>query len=199
MIPVPTTFRTPSASVMTREITMPVFVESKYDTGSRSTCACTRLRMSVMARWPATLTTCDSENDVTAWISVAPATASASGMSRSGRCLPITVSIRYFELPGNTNPASRLTTMSDSPMTSDCRCSAISSRASRQARFGSSGFLTVAPPAATEAPRRLPRSAERAPGSRGMLTPQDSSREGPRARPVAAGARPWWPPYPGLA
>ena len=36
--PVPTRLRTPSASVMMREISMPVFVESKYATGSRVTC-----------------------------------------------------------------------------------------------------------------------------------------------------------------
>ena len=44
---------------MMREMRTPVFVESKYETGSRSTCACTRFRISVIARCAATLTTCD--------------------------------------------------------------------------------------------------------------------------------------------
>ena len=48
--PVPTRFRTPSASLMIREIKTPVFVESKYDTGRRRTCACTRFRTAPMNR-----------------------------------------------------------------------------------------------------------------------------------------------------
>ena len=66
MSPVPTRLRTPSASVMMREMRTPVFVESKYEIGRRSTCACTRLRISVIARCAAMLTTCDSANDVPA-------------------------------------------------------------------------------------------------------------------------------------
>ena len=37
MSPVPTMLRTPSASLMTREMRTPVFVESKYETGRRTT------------------------------------------------------------------------------------------------------------------------------------------------------------------
>ena len=48
--PVPTRLRMPSASVMIREIRMPVLVESKYEIGKRNTNACIDLRMSVMAR-----------------------------------------------------------------------------------------------------------------------------------------------------
>ncbi len=77
--PVPTRFLIPSASVMMREISTPVLVESKYLTGSRLTCACTALRMSVMARCAMTPNTCDSANEVPAWTSVATPTAAASG------------------------------------------------------------------------------------------------------------------------
>ena len=56
----------PSASVMMREIRMPVCVESKKRTGRRSTCACTRRRMSAIARCAATPSTCDSANEVAA-------------------------------------------------------------------------------------------------------------------------------------
>jgi hypothetical protein len=55
--PVPTRFRMPSASVMMREISAPVLVPSKYDTGSRRTCRWSAMRMSVMARCAAMLTT----------------------------------------------------------------------------------------------------------------------------------------------
>jgi hypothetical protein len=68
----------PSASDMMREMSTPVFVESKYPTGSRSTCSCTLLRSSVMARCAAMLITCDRPNDVTACTAVASSTASAS-------------------------------------------------------------------------------------------------------------------------
>ena len=44
---------------MMREMSTPVFVESKYETGRRSMCACTRFRISVIARCAAMLTTCD--------------------------------------------------------------------------------------------------------------------------------------------
>jgi hypothetical protein len=59
--PVPTRFRIPSASFMIREMSTPLWVLSKYATGSRSTCACTRLRISVIARCAATLITWVSE------------------------------------------------------------------------------------------------------------------------------------------
>jgi len=58
--------RTPSASDMIREMRTPVLVESKYEIGKRRTCAWTRLRISVIARCAATLTTCESANDVAA-------------------------------------------------------------------------------------------------------------------------------------
>ena len=51
---------------MMREMRTPVFVESKYEIGSRRTCACTRFRISVIARCAAMLTTCESANDVAA-------------------------------------------------------------------------------------------------------------------------------------
>ena len=64
MSPVPTRLRTPSASVITREMRTPVLVESKYETGSLRTWACTRFRISVIARCAAMLTTWDRANDV---------------------------------------------------------------------------------------------------------------------------------------
>ena len=97
--------------------------------------------MVVIAPCPAMLTPCDTANDVTPCTSVAPATASASGQSMSARCCPITVSIRYLELHGSTNPAPRLISMSPKPIVSDSRCSAISSRASAQARRASIFFF----------------------------------------------------------
>ncbi len=78
-IPVPTRFRIPSASVMMREMRIPVFVESKYETGRRRMWRCTSTRMSVMARCAAMLTTCESANEVIAWMIVATPTAIASG------------------------------------------------------------------------------------------------------------------------
>ena len=63
--------------------------------------------MSVIAFCAATPSTCDSENDVIAWTSVAPPAASASGTSSSARCLPMTSSIRYFEVAGSTMPGQR--------------------------------------------------------------------------------------------
>src|SRR5205823_9304783 len=64
--PVPTRFLMPSASVMMREIRIPVLVESKYRMGRRMTCASTSLRISVMARCAATPSTCEFMNEVTA-------------------------------------------------------------------------------------------------------------------------------------
>ena len=72
MSPVPTRLRMPSGSFMTREMRIPDLVLSKKRTGRRTRCACTSSRMRAMARCAATLTTCESENDVTACTSVAP-------------------------------------------------------------------------------------------------------------------------------
>ena len=76
--PVPTRFRIPSASFMMREMRTPLCVESKKAIGSRRMCACTRFRMSVIARCAAMLITCVSAKLVAACTSVAPATASAT-------------------------------------------------------------------------------------------------------------------------
>jgi hypothetical protein len=87
---------------------MPVFVESKYEIGRRSTWACTRFRISVMARCAATLTTCERENDVDGLMSVATPAAMASGMSNSTRRFCSTSSMRNLADAGRTSPASRL-------------------------------------------------------------------------------------------
>ena len=71
--------------------------------------------MSVIARCAATPSTCDSAKEVTAWTMVAAPAASASGISRSARPLPMTSSIRYLEVAGRTRPTSRLTSMSARP------------------------------------------------------------------------------------
>ena len=117
-MPVPTRLRTPSASFITREISTPLCVLSKNETGRRMSRACTLRRSSVMARWPATLITCESANDVAACTSAAPPTASASGQSSSKRCLPTTSSISHLVLAGGTKPAARLRSIRMKPMPS---------------------------------------------------------------------------------
>ena len=92
--PVPTKFRTPSASVMMREMRIPVLVESKYAMGKRNTKACMDFRMSVMARWAATPRICDSPNEAIAWTIAATPTAAAITPSRSARFCPTTWSMR---------------------------------------------------------------------------------------------------------
>ena len=84
-MPVPMRLRMPSASFTTREISTPLCVLSKNDTGRRMRRACTLRRSWVMARWPATLMTWESPNEVAACTSDARPTASASGSSRSKR------------------------------------------------------------------------------------------------------------------
>jgi hypothetical protein len=81
--PVPTMFRIPSASDMIREIRIPDFVESKYETGRRSTCSSTRFLISVIARCAATPRICESAKDMPACTSVAPIAAMASRGRRS--------------------------------------------------------------------------------------------------------------------
>ena len=80
---------------------------SKKLTGRRITRACTRRRSSVMARWPATLITCEIANDVIACTSVAPPTASAIGRAESVRRLPTTSSIRNLVLAGKHETGER--------------------------------------------------------------------------------------------
>ena len=95
----------PSASFMMREISTPVLrrVEVARPAGA-STCACTRLRMSVIARCAATPSTCESAKPVAACTSVAAPAASASGQQQIAARLPITSSIRTFEVAGRTRP-----------------------------------------------------------------------------------------------
>ena len=69
-------------AMLDQVVSTPDFVESKNETGRRSTWRWISTRMSLMARCAATLTICDSANDVTAWTSVAAPTASARGVSR---------------------------------------------------------------------------------------------------------------------
>jgi hypothetical protein len=95
--------------------------------------ACTRLRMSVIARCAATPRICDRMKDVTAWTSVAAPAASAIGTSRSVRPFPTTSSSRYFGANGRIMPAIRLMSMSARPSESRRRCTQIRSRASRMA------------------------------------------------------------------
>ena len=82
-MPVPTRLRIPSASFITREISTPVWCSSKKRTGSRVMRACTRRRMSLIARCAATEITCDSAKPVPACTAVATAAATASGAIRS--------------------------------------------------------------------------------------------------------------------
>ena len=69
--------------------------------------ACTRLRMSVMARCAATPSVCEIAKLVIAWTTVAAPAASAIGISRSWRALPITSSMTTFDSAGSTMPARR--------------------------------------------------------------------------------------------
>jgi hypothetical protein len=85
MMPVPTRFRIPSASVMIREIRTPERVPSKKRIGRRVTRSCTRRRMSMIAPCAATLTTCAIAKVDAACTTVAPATAATSGTSSSAR------------------------------------------------------------------------------------------------------------------
>ncbi len=82
----------------------------------------TRFRMSVIARCAATLITWVSVKLVTACTSVAPATASAIHLSRSGRCCPMTVSIRNFVLEGSTKAAALFTSTRRRPSATFHRC-----------------------------------------------------------------------------
>lgn len=118
---------------MMREMSTPVCVESKYDTGSRTTCASTLRRMSVIACCAATPSTWERAKEVAASISVAAPAARASRGSRSWRCLMITSSIRNFEHAGRTSPATRLMSMRSRPRARRERCSEISRRASPHA------------------------------------------------------------------
>ncbi len=68
----------PSASFITRAISAPLLLASKYDTGRRASFSCTCLRISVIERWAATPSTCERANDARPWTSVAAATVSAS-------------------------------------------------------------------------------------------------------------------------
>ena len=139
--PVPTRFRMPSASVMMREIRMPLFVESKYRIGRRITCASTSLRISVMARCAATPSTWELVNAVSASTVVARPAASASFGSRSQLPLLITSSIRYFVVVGSTRPDSRLISISTRPSASRLRWIQISARASSHAPAENAGFF----------------------------------------------------------
>ena len=172
MRPVPTRFLMPSGSVMTRDTSMPLFVLSKKRTGRRTRCAWTSSRRFDMARCAATLTTCDSANEVMALMSVATPAAMASGVNSSTRCLPITSSISHFVLAGRTKPAARLMSMRTSPIETERRCSQMSARASAQARFESYFGLRVS---------AMPKSIELAAPSR---------RRTPSTMPATASDRP---------
>ena len=116
--PVPTRFRIPSASLMIRAISTPLWVASNRLTGSRSTCSSIRRRMSVTARCAATPRSCDSANPLPACTTDAANAASASGVSRPYCRSTMTLSMRYLELAGRTRPASRLISISTRPMAS---------------------------------------------------------------------------------
>ena len=106
--------------------------------------ACTRLRISVIARCAATPRICELRNDVTAWIAVATPPAIAIGSSSSWRPLPMTSSTRYFDEAGSTRPARRLISISTRPRASRWRCAQSSSRASRHAAEADTFFLPAA-------------------------------------------------------
>ena len=137
----------PSASVMMREMRMPVLVESKYRIGRRMTCASTSLRISVIARWAATPRTCEFRKAVAAPTSVAAPVARARRGSSSQWPLLMTSSIRYLVVVGRTRSDRRLMTISVRPRARRLRCAQMRARASSQAPavsffFGLEGSAT---------------------------------------------------------
>jgi hypothetical protein len=97
------------------------------------TWASTSFRISVMARWAATPSTCEFANAVPASTRVAAPVASASLGSRSQLPFEITSSIRYFVVVGSTRPDRRFTSINNSPNASRLRCFHTSARASPHA------------------------------------------------------------------
>jgi hypothetical protein len=89
--------------------------------------------MSVMARCAATPRICESAKAVTAWMTVAAPAASAIGISRSVRPLPMTSSMSHLDEAGRTSPDTRPMSIRPRPMARRRRWCQISSRASRQA------------------------------------------------------------------
>ncbi len=79
------------------------------------TCDWTTFRISVIARCPATPSTCESAKEVVDCTMVAIPAASAKVVSSSTRLLPITSSIRNLDVPGRTRPARRLINRSPKP------------------------------------------------------------------------------------
>ena len=110
---------------------------------------------------------------MTACTSVAAPAATASGISRSARCFPMTSSIRYLEVAGSTRPESRLTSISARP-------SAKPAAARPDQRFAPpstpptvSFFLLrrVLSPAAAQPRRRRAAACPRAPSDFGSRSP----------------------------
>ncbi len=79
--PVPTRFRTPSTSFITRETSTPDLVLSKTRIGSRSTCFCTRARSCEISCWASTLSSRVSRKPVVACRKVAAPTIETSVQS----------------------------------------------------------------------------------------------------------------------
>src|SRR5262252_1924298 len=101
--------------------------------GSREICACTFFRISVIARWAATPSTCDKLKEVIACTMVAPPAAKAIFQSRSVRPRPITTSIRYLVEAGKTSPMAWFTIIKTAPSSRRRRWAQTSSRASAHA------------------------------------------------------------------
>ena len=157
--PVPTRFRTPSASVMTRERRMPVFVWSKKATCKRPTWRWTERRISVIERWAALPSTWDSAKPVIAWTMVAAPGTRTIVSRRSRRPFPMTSSRRIFVVPGSTRPQSRLTRRRPNPRASRPFRAAMSSDASRRMTFTGSFALGLPLSSGRADPVRPRRSA----------------------------------------
>ena len=112
MRPVPTRFRNPSTSFMTRDTRSPDLFASWNAIGRRPTCSCTRMRMSAISCCAALETSCTSAKEPRPWTTVAATTAPTRGSSSSTWRRPMTSSIRYLVEAGRTRPATRLTAMS---------------------------------------------------------------------------------------
>ena len=161
--PVPTRFRNPSTSFMTRETRSPVLFWSSKATGRRPTCSCTRTRISAMSFCAAFDTSWTSANELRPCSAVAPTTAPTRGRSRSSWRRPMTSSIRYLVEAGRTSPATRLIAMSTKASASSRRRGFM--RAQTSGQKGPEALRLAAP-------GRLPRQPGHDPGGslhRGIL------------------------------
>ena len=138
--PVPTRFRKPSTSYMTRDTRSPVLFASWNAIGSRPTCSWTLIRMSAMSFCAAFETSWTRANELSPCTTVAPTTAPTSGRRSATLRPPITSSTRYLVEAGSTRPETRLTAMSRKATARSPRRGLTSAQTSGSRAFRRSGF-----------------------------------------------------------